>query len=686
MKKRQSWVLSTILALTMILPIPTGVMAANVAPEVTDSQELAKIAAEKAELLIESTETFSVQYALIDKGEITVSGQMGKNNMPLTEDTLYGIASVSKVFGAAAVMKLVDEGKIDLDTPVVEYIDDFKMKDERYKRITPRMLLNHSSGLRGAESTSDSLFEDYDTYNHDTFLNALSDQTLKADPGAFSVYSNSGFSLAEILVERVSGMSFTAFIHQSFTEPLQIHHTKTPQDDLKGSKIAGLYAPGYPNQLPNAFVNVIASGGIHSTAEDMVRFSQIFMGQANNILSDKSVRAMEQEEYKKGIWPEDADDNSSSYGLGWDSVKLYPFNDYGIKGLAKGGDLSVYAASLVVLPEKKMAAAVLTSGGNSGTNQLLASELLLQALKEKGEIKSFKPDKSFAKPVKARVPQAVMKQAGYYASSDSQFRVEISEDGELSIPADNGTKYLYTSDGSFINKYGTSKINFVTEKNGRTYLWKRSYESLPGLGQLATSEYVAEKLEDNVLPKEVVEAWAKREGMEYYLVNEKFNSETYFFGKPSIQISLVDGMPGYWQDKKITGPNTATSQIQIPGLAGRDTLEAQFYKENGIEYLKLNGSLLVSEAYVIPISLGNYSKVTVPANGHAQWFTIPAEAVGRTLTVDLPKKGSFTVYDEEGEYPLNYSIVSGNNKVTLPEGGTIVFSGTPGSEFTITMK
>ncbi|OMG48169.1 hypothetical protein BK140_17910 [Paenibacillus macerans] len=90
--------------------------------------------------------------------------------------------------------------------------------------------------------------------------------------------------------------------------------------------------------------------------------------------------------------------------------------------MAKGGNLSVYAASLAVLPEKNMAAAVLTSGGNNGTNQLLASEVLLQALKEKDEIKSFKPDKSFAKPVKTRVPQAVMKQAGYYASSDSQYR------------------------------------------------------------------------------------------------------------------------------------------------------------------------------------------------------------------------------------------------------------------------
>ncbi|MGG4495008.1 serine hydrolase domain-containing protein [Brevibacillus reuszeri] len=683
MKKKRSKVLSAALALTLLAP--AGAMASNVAPTVVSSQGLGKTAAQKAELLLESTETFSVQYALIDNGKIMISGQTGKNDKPLTKDTIYGIGSVSKVFGAAAVMKLVDEGKIDLDTPLVQYITDFRMKDERYKRITPRMLLNHSSGLRGTGAPNDSLFEDNDPYAHDTILQTLSEQTLKADPGAFSVYCNSGFTLAEILVERVSGMSFTTFIHQKFTDPLKMNHTKTPIDELKGNKLAALYVPDYDKQLPNSFVNVIAEGGIHSTAEDMVKFSQLFTGQANHILSDSSARAMEQEEYKKGIWPEDLDD-SNNYGLGWDSVKLYPFNDYGIKGLAKGGDLSVYSASLVVLPEKKMAAAVLSSGGSSGTNQLLASELLLLALQDKGEIKSIKPDKSFGEPVKAKIPQNVLKSAGFYATSDTQFQVEISKDGELSLPDDPETRYIYTTDGSFVNEDGTTKVSFVTEKNGRTYLWKRTYEGLPGLGQGAMSEYAAEKLEDNKLSKETAAAWEKREGTKYYLVNEKFSSEMYFFEKPVMEVSLADGLRGYWQDKKITGPNTATSQIQIPGLAGRDTVEAQFFTENGIEYVKLNASLLVSEANIKPIHAGNQSKVTVPANGNAQWYTIPAIAAGKTMTVNLPKKGAFAVYDEDGQYPLIHSIVNGNNNVTLPKSGTIVFVGSPGSEFTISMK
>ncbi len=307
MKNKLTGVLAATLALTMILPTGAKAFSDSKTTVVSNaevaSQELKKIAAEKAALLTKSHGTTSVQYALIDNGKLTLSGQAGKNDMegeqPLTKDTLYGIGSVSKMYATAAVMKLVDEGKVDLDAPVVNYVPDFKMKDGRYKRITPRMLLNHSSGLQGSTLSNAFLFNDNDTYSHDFLLQQLSNQSLKADPGAFSVYCNDGFTLAEILVERVSGMSFTEFLHQRFTEPLKMNHTKTPQDKWRDEKRAGLYFPAYQGQLPIESVNVIGTGGVSSTAEDMVRFSQLFMGQGKGILSDKVVKAMEQEEYKK---------------------------------------------------------------------------------------------------------------------------------------------------------------------------------------------------------------------------------------------------------------------------------------------------------------------------------------------------------------------------------------------------
>ncbi|HDR7870993.1 MULTISPECIES: serine hydrolase domain-containing protein [Bacillus] len=694
MKNKLTGVLAVTLALTMILPTGAKAFSDSKTTVVSNaevaSQELKKIAAEKAALLTKSHGTTSVQYALIDNGKLTLSGQAGKNDMegeqPLTKDTLYGIGSVSKMYATAAVMKLVDEGKVDLDAPVVNYVPDFNMKDVRYKRITPRMLLNHSSGLQGSTLSNAFLFNDNDTYSHDFLLQQLSNQSLKADPGAFSVYCNDGFTLAEILVERVSGMSFTKFLHQRFTEPLKMNHTKTPQDKWRDEKRAGLYFPAYQGQLPIESVNVIGTGGVSSTAEDMVRFSQLFIGQGKGILSDKVVKAMEQEEYKKGMWPGDGD-NIFNYGLGWDSVKLYPFSEYGIKGLAKGGDTALQHAVLVVLPEQKMAAAVLSSGGRSSTNQLLATELLLAALKEKGTIKNIKPNKSFGKPVKVKMPQDVAKKAGFYGNSETHFKIEITKNGELFLPSNQEEKYVYTADGSFINEKGTSKLNFVTEKNGRTYLRESTYKSTPDLGQGVMTHYLAEKLEDNVLSKKTAAAWAKREGVKFYLVNEKFSSIEYLVQPKLIttQITRKEGLAGYWEGRKITGPNTATHQLQIPVMNGRDTTETHFYTEGGNEYMEMAGLLYVSGTNVKPLDAGQSSKVTLQANGHAKWFTIPQAAAGKRMTVTLPSKGAFAVYDENGVC-VNFTIVSGNNKVKLPKNGTVVIAGAPNSEFAITLN
>ena len=73
----------------------------------------------------------------------------GKSLNGTDDELIYCIASVSKMYSTAAVMQLVDEGKVKLDGYVTEYLPDFKMADERYKDITVRMLMNHTSGIMG---------------------------------------------------------------------------------------------------------------------------------------------------------------------------------------------------------------------------------------------------------------------------------------------------------------------------------------------------------------------------------------------------------------------------------------------------------------------------------------------------------------------------------------------------------
>ena len=200
------------------------------------------------------------------------------------------------------------------------------------------------------------------------------------------------------------------------------------------------------------------------------------------------------------------------------------------------------------------------------------------------------------------------------------------------------------------------------------------------------THYLAEKLEDNVLSKKTAAAWEKREGVKFYLVNEKFSSIQYLVQPKllSTQITRKEGPAGYG-GRKITGPNTATHQLQIPVMNGRDTTETHFYTEGGNEYMKMAGLLYVSESNVKPIDIGQSSQVTLGANGHAKWFTIPQAAAEKRMTVTLPPKGSFAVYDEKGVC-VNFSILSGNNKAKLPKNGTIVFAGAPKSEFAISVN
>ncbi|MNO21288.1 putative penicillin-binding protein PbpX [compost metagenome] len=671
----------------------TVLTAAMDMPAVNTYEVTRKAAKEKADLLTKTYGTNSVQYAIIDHGSIVVSGQSGKNDeqgqKPLTKDTMYGISSTSKMFTTVAVMQLADQGKIGLDTPVVQYIPDFTMKDERYKQITPRMLLNHSSGLNGSSLMNAVLFEDNDTYAHDTLLGQLAGQTLKADPGAYSVYCNDGFTLAQILIERVSGMDFTSYIHRYITEPLGMANTKTPLDSPDTAKMAGLYYPAYAGQLPGETSNVIGAGGIYSTAEDLARFSQIFTGEAEEVLSGKSAEAMAQDEYKTPLWPDDADSSFDyGYGLGWDNVNLYPFSEYGIKALTKGGD-TLYHSSLVVLPEQGMAAAVITSGGSSTIDRMLANQILLQALKEKGTIAEFKPEKSYGAPVKADMPESVLQYSGIYGATNATIKIGITEDGVMSITSeqlpDNPAQiYEYSADGTFRSADGNTMLSFVTEENGRTYLWIRQYASLPGLGQMSISVYNAEKLQPQDLQAETKEAWIKRDGKKYYLLNEKYTSFVYLV-VPPIQLNVSKQLPGYVLDKRITGPNTAISELQIPGMSGRDLSGYTFFTQDGVEYLDLGGRILVNEDAVKPIYVAKKSIVTIPPGGYARWYTISEKDVGKTVKVSMSPNASFAVYNAKGTC-IYFSVIGGKDQVELPAGGSIVFAGDAGTKFEISAQ
>ncbi|GAA6428235.1 serine hydrolase domain-containing protein [Dielma fastidiosa] len=675
MKKTLSFLLAGVLAFSSLFSM--NVQAAS------DSVQT------MADTLIQNYGVTSLQYALIDNGEIITSGTSGvyskSENRLLTKDNMYTIGSTSKMFVTASIMKLVDEGKIDLDKPVKDYVPEFRMKDSRYRKITVRMLLNHSSGLMGSTYLNGFLFNDNDTQAHDSFLKDLREQELKADPGAYSVYSNDSFTLAEIVIEKVSGESFTEYIRKNITEPLSLTHTKTPLDDFDRSLVAKTYYPNTPmlaNGVDNA--NIIGTGGIYSTAEELCKFAQIYM-KNNSLLSAESKKATFQKEYLRGQWLAD-EPNIINFGLGWDSVNLDPFASYGIQAGVKGGDTLLMHSSLIVLPEYNMAAAVTSSGGSSLYDQILATQLLMDRLYEKGIIKGAETLPVPSQPVQKALDGDLKKYEGYYANFGGIYRVDLSDDGLLTYKNaylegnEQAATMIYVGDGQFVDPTGNLAMYFM-EQNGNTYLNVNGASELPGIGRVHEHSYFAQKVELSELSDSVAKAWAAREDKGYLSILNKYTSQAVATVLPVTSVALKGN---YLSCYRVIDANTAVPEIEIPMSGSRDVGIISFYKEDGIEYMKLNDNLFVSEDAIKEVHRDSFS-VRINDKGYNQYYYAGPEYEGKNISITVPENAGYVVYDSTGIAVLN-SVNSKPESFPLGAGCYILFMGDAGARFKVEIK
>lgn len=682
MKKIGSLLLAAVLTVTP--------MTQTFAQGSTASLSVEEKAKQLATTVVTDYGASGVQYTIVNHGKVILSGHAGiKNqatNEQITPDTMFGIGSVSKMYVSSAVMMLVDAGKIDIDQPLTTYVPDFKMADERYKKITPRTLLNHSSGLYGSHYHNSILFDDNDTQNYDNLLKELQTERLKADPGAFSVYSNDSFQLLEVLVERVSGVSYSEFVKTHISDPMNFKSTHTPLDTFDRNQLSKTYFPGIESALPVENANILGTGGIYSTAEELATFGDVLMGNKPELLSTQSAQDMQKDEYRNGIWvPEER--NTTNYGLGWDAVELAPFSDYGIKALSKGGDTIMYHADLISLPGYDMSVAVLSAGGSSIYNTQLATQLLLEELKDQGKIKKILPDPIFKPAVQVKMPAEMKQYAGLYVTQGNALQLDI-ENGKIALPDILGgiipaQTYVYTGKKQFTSKDGSIIVSFDKQTNGKTYIKVNSNISFPGLGQAAMVFYEYQKLSKNKVSSAVQKAWAARDGKNYYAVDEKINSAFYIAPSILTKTLMVDATNGYVNGDQIIDQNHAVNVAQIPVMTGRDTFDLDFVKQNNVEYLKSVKQLYIPEDAIQPLSKQNSSKVTIASNGHVQWFKIDKTTAGKSINVDYPKNTGFVVYDDKGTV-VHSSIINPQKSVILPQKGLIVFGGEAGDALKVT--
>ncbi|XOK64500.1 serine hydrolase domain-containing protein [Paenibacillus elgii] len=658
----------------------------------TNHDTVKEKAQELASKIVSDYDVSGLQYAIMDHGSIVLSDSAGvydkATKSPITKDTMFGIGSVSKTYVSAATMMLADANKIDIDKPLTTYIKDFKMADERYKKITPRMLMNHSSGLYGSHYPNSFLFNDNDTRNKDELLVKLQSENLKSNPGESSVYCNDGFQLLEILIERVSGLSYSEFLETYFSKPLHLTSTKTPRDSFDRDRLIKTYFPGIDQALPVENANLIGSGGLYSTAEEVVKFAEVLIGNRTDILSEKSAKAMQSHEYRKGAWVTE-ETNTINYGLSWDAVRLAPFSDYGITALFKGGDTFMYHAALTTLPEHDISIAVLSSGGNGVYTSTFASNILLEYTRAKGIIKEILPEKTFEAPVKVDMPSDLFAYSGLYGTVGNTVNLEI-KNGEIDLPtlafgSLPPQKYVYTGNGQFKNNDGSATISFEQPKNGKTYLKLDAYTNTPGLGQTVLVNYEYQKLDSNPLNQSTKTVWEHRNGKNYYPLDEKITSMRYLIKALEVKNISVDLNHGYASGTKIVDTNKAVNVVDIPITNGRDAFDLNFYNVDGTEHLMIDGQSYISEDAIQPIYEGNSSICIIPSTGRAVWYKINEKSANRVMTVETPASGGFAVYDAKG-MAVNFSKASNNHSVVLPEGGMIVFGSNKGDVFKINLK
>ncbi|MCU0299162.1 MAG: beta-lactamase family protein, partial [Candidatus Nanopelagicales bacterium] len=362
---------------------------------------------------MDQTKATSVSVALVANGKRVWSQTFGRVNTAgakPTPTTKYGIGSVSKTVTAMAMMQLVDAGKVSLDAPVVRYVPDFTMKSPQYRQITVRMLLNHSAGFPGSDYADGLSTKPLPGYV-DGVLAGLRNSYLKTTPGSMNVYCNDCYTLAGVVVERVSGMSLPDYVAKNILKPLGMKHSVYPTSLPVPGKVAPVIQDGkaQPFQVPNLF----ATGALLSTANDMARLAMVFTGggvvDGKRILSSSAIETMGSDQTTSTL--ETAPPAAFRYGLGWDSVKDPALDSAGVRGWTKGGDLFDFHTGFVIAPDQGLAAIVEGAGTSfsSTAAQTIAQTILLNALVENGDIKklpkqiSGQPgrDKATAKQVNA---------------------------------------------------------------------------------------------------------------------------------------------------------------------------------------------------------------------------------------------------------------------------------------------
>lgn len=270
-----------------------------------------------------------------------------------TQESIFGIASLTKSLTAVGIMKLVEEGKITLDTPLSSYFPDFI--PEYSQLITIQHLLNNSSGMQAnigrIDDAGNGLMPATNEVTLDSLLDVFKDSQLNFEPGTAYEYNNFGYLLLASIIEKVSGQSYEVYMQQTVFNPAGMENTSSAWSDKLGQRAYPYFGLGMDEiqkfELPYHSSWLKGAADMNSTTDDLYRFMQALEG--GSLLKPASVNELYSATQEMGV-------NTMTSGLGWVIDEKE-----GEKWVYNSGLLPGYASIMGSLPEKNIKIMILSN-------------------------------------------------------------------------------------------------------------------------------------------------------------------------------------------------------------------------------------------------------------------------------------------------------------------------------------
>jgi len=313
---------------------------------------------------------FNGSALVAEQGKVVYKKGIGMANMEWdienTTDTKHRLGSITKQFTAMLILQLAADGKLDLQAPITDYLPDYPNGHD--PQITTHHLLTHTSGIPNYTAFP-GFFKDQsrDPYTPDEFVKKFADEKLDFTPGEKFTYSNSGYFLLGVLIEKVSGKTYEAMLQENIFTPLNMNDSGY---DHHGEIIKNR-ATGYEKQ-GNEFVNSnyidmsipYAAGSLYSTVEDLYLWDQALY--TNKMLS-KEYMVLYFKPYINA-W------GNSHYAYGWGVGKDVIGNTTdSIYTISHGGGINGFNTNISRSPSDKTLIVLLNNTGGAPLNQMTQS-------------------------------------------------------------------------------------------------------------------------------------------------------------------------------------------------------------------------------------------------------------------------------------------------------------------------